>query len=301
MPIASIIIPAYNRQRSLKGAIKSALQQSIRDIEVIVVDDGSSDRTAIVAEQCARADQRVRVLRHKSNRGAQAARNTGAQAARGRWLTFLDSDDTLLRKSLELRLEVATTEDVDVVHSDGYVLRKGSPRRLFNVPKLRGSIYGELLANPGPMFQGMLISAPSFQAIGGLDERVIAYQEWDTAIRLAKICSFGFVAKPTFNYDCTGDDTISKNLLSAARGYEYVVRKHFTEIVRRLGPKGISLHYRAIANHYSKAGDFTTARKFKLKSLIWWPSPHRASAKLRASLVKCHKTRHIFSDWGRWP
>ena len=155
--------------------------------------------------------QRVRVLRHKSNRGAQAARNTGAQAARGRWLTFLDSDDTLLRKSLELRLEVATTEDVDVVHSDGYVLRKGSPRRLFNVPKLRGSIYRELLANPGPMFQGMLISARSFQAIGGLDERVIAYQEWDTAIRLAKICSFGFVAKPTFNYDCTGDDTISKN------------------------------------------------------------------------------------------
>src|SRR5262249_45306693 len=129
MPIASIIIPAYNRQRSLKSAIKSALQQSVDDIEVIVVDDGSRDRTAIVAQQCAEADRRVRVLRHESNRGAQAARNTGAQNARGRWLSFLDSDDKLVRKSLELRLGMATTENVDVVHSDGYVLRKGAPRQ----------------------------------------------------------------------------------------------------------------------------------------------------------------------------
>src|SRR5262249_21906221 len=162
------------------------------DIEVIVVDDGSRDRTSIVAKQCADADRRVQVLRHSTNLGAQAARNTGAQTARGRWLTFLDSDDRLLRKSLELRLEVATIESVEVVHSDGYVLGKGATRRRFDVPNLRGSIYRDLLAGPGPMFQGMLISAHSFEAIGGLDERVVAYQEWDTAIRLAKICSFGF-------------------------------------------------------------------------------------------------------------
>jgi glycosyltransferase involved in cell wall biosynthesis len=295
MPIASIIIPAHNREKSLKRAIKTALQQSIRDIEVIVVDDGSRDRTAIVAERFADADRRLRVLRHRTNRGAQAARNTGAQAARGRWLTFLDSDDRLLNKSLELRLKVAETEAVDVVHSDCYVLWERSPRRLLGVPNLRGSIYRELLANPGPMFQGMLISARSFKAIGGLDERVIAYQEWDTAIRLAKIGSFGFVQKPTFVYDCNGDDTISKNLVSAARGYEYIVRKHFTEIVRRLGPKCISLHYRAIANHYSTAGDFATARKFKLKSLIWWPSPLRANAMLRAVLLKLSNGKtHLF-------
>src|SRR5262245_26491583 len=275
MPIASIIIPAYNREKSLKRAIKTALQQSIRDIEVIVVDDGSTDKTPIVAQQCADADRRVRVLRHSTNRGAQAARNTGAQTARGRWLAFLDSDDRLVSESLEFRLEVATTENAEVVHSDGYVLWKGEPRRLFDVPPLRGSIYRDLLANPGPMFQGMLISAHCFEAIGGLDERVIAYLEWDTAIRLAKICSFGFVPKPTFIYDCTGDDTISKNLVSAARGYEYIVRKHFTEIVRRRGPKWISHHYRVISHHYSKAGDFTTARKFKLKSFVWWQNPVR--------------------------
>src|SRR5262249_10853592 len=170
MPIVLIIIPAYNRENSLKGAIKSVLQQSIREIEVIVVDDGSRDKTAMVVEQCADEDRRVRLLRHETNRGAQAARNTGAQAARGRWLTFFDSDDTLLKESLEIRLEVAETEGVGVVHSEGYLLWNGSPRRLLDLPKLRGSIYRQLLANPGPMFQGMLIDAHSFKAIGGLDE-----------------------------------------------------------------------------------------------------------------------------------
>ena len=286
MPIASIIIPAYNREKPLKRAIKTALQQSIRDIEVIVVDDGSKDKTATVAELCADADRRVRLICHKENRGAQAARNTGARAARGCWLAFFDSDDRLLTKSLELRLRVATMEDVDVVHSDCYVLRKGVPQQIFGVPKLRGSIYRGVLANPGPMFQGMLISARSFEAIGGLDERVIAYQEWDTAIRLAKIYSFGFVAEPTFIYDCTGDDTISKNRLSEARGYEYVVQKHFVEIVRRLGPKRISWHYRALAELYSNAGDFTTARKFKLRSFIWWPTPRRMASAFKRPRAK---------------
>ena len=295
MPIASIIIPAYNRQRSLKAAIKSALQQSIRDIEVIVVDDGSRDRTAVVAEHCASEDRRVRLVRHETNRGAQAARNSGARAACSPWLTFLDSDDILLKKSVELRLGVATTEGAEVVHSDCYVLRKESPQQVFGVPNLYGSIYRELLANPGPMFQGMLISARSFEAIGGLDERVVAYQEWDTAIRLAKICSFGFVTEPTFIYDCTGDDTISKNFLSAARGYEYIVHKHFMEIIRNLGPKSISLHCGAIAAHYSQAGDLTTARKFKLRSFMWWPSPRRASAQLRSSLLKLSSDKaHLF-------
>jgi glycosyltransferase involved in cell wall biosynthesis len=289
MPIASIIIPAYNRESSLKRAIETALQQSIRDIEVIVVDDGSRDKTAIVAERCADADRRVRLICHKTNRGAQAARNTGAQVARGRWLTFLDSDDIILTKSLELRLKVAATENVDVVHSDCYVLRKGSPQQLYGLPNLQGSIYRDLLANPGPMFQSMLINSCSFEAIGGLDERVVAYQEWDTAIRLAKICSFGFVAEPTFIYDCTGDDNISKNLLSAANGYEYVVQKHFIEIIRRLGPKHISLHYRTIAKHYSEADDFATAAKFNFRSFIWWPSPRRISAELRAGFVKVSK------------
>jgi glycosyltransferase involved in cell wall biosynthesis len=291
MPLVSIIIPAYNREGFLNRAIDSVLQQTVQDheLEVIVVDDGSRDGTAIIAQQFAMSDSRVRLVRHENKRGAQAARNTGAQIARGQWLTFLDSDDILLPNSLELRLKMAAAEKADVVHSDCYVLRKDSPRRLFGVPSMRGSIYKEVLAKPGPMFQGMLISARSFAAIGGVDERVVAFQEWDTAIRLAKICSFAFVAEPTFVYDCTGDDNISKNLLSGARGYEYIVHKHRTEIVRRLGPKAISQHYRTIASQYSQAGDFNNAAKANLRSFLWWPSPRWVIRSLRPAVAKILK------------
>jgi hypothetical protein len=72
---------------------------------------------------------------------------------------LLVSNDILLKKSLELRLGVATTEGADIVHSDCYVLRNGSPQQVFGVPNLRGSIYRGLLAKPSPMFQGMLIRA----------------------------------------------------------------------------------------------------------------------------------------------
>ena len=126
MSLVSIIIPAYNRESLLKRAVETALQQTVGDIEVIVVDDGSTDKTAMVAQLCANVDPRVQLIRHKTNRGAQAARNTGVQVARGRWLASCDSDDAMLAKSLELRLKVAETEKVGVVHSDCYVLRKGS-------------------------------------------------------------------------------------------------------------------------------------------------------------------------------
>src|SRR5262249_12613287 len=161
---------------------------------------------------------------------------------------FLDSDDILLPTSVECRLKVSEERKDCVVHSECYVLRKDLRRELFGVPKMQGYIYADLLARCGPVFPGMLISAKSFAEIGGLDEEVVAFQEWDTAIRLARLFPFMFVPEPTFIYDCTGTDTISMNLLNGARGYEYVVHKHLAAILLRAGPRTISEHYITIAN-----------------------------------------------------
>src|SRR5262245_17266528 len=121
MALVSIIIPAHNREKLLPRAIESGLQQTHHDHEIIIVDDGSIDNTADIAQQFIVKDNRVQLIRHGKNRGAQAARNTGATIARGQWLIFLDSDDVLLPRSLELRLKTAETEKADVVHSDCYV------------------------------------------------------------------------------------------------------------------------------------------------------------------------------------
>lgn len=104
MPRVSVIIPAYDSQETLPRAISSALDQTVGDTEVIVVDDGTVPALALAPEM---EKAGVRLLRHESNRGAAAARNTGAEAAAGEWLAFLDSDDAWHPGKLEAQLAAA--------------------------------------------------------------------------------------------------------------------------------------------------------------------------------------------------
>src|SRR5438094_3861516 len=106
-------------------------------------------------------------------------------------------------------MAAARSGNVQVVHSPGFVLRfEEGERDAFEVPALRGNVYRQLLRGAGPVFQALLVSAKALRAIGGLDEAIVAYQEWDASIRLAKKFEFGFVPEPTFVYDCRGTDTI---------------------------------------------------------------------------------------------
>lgn len=100
MALVSTIIPMFNSAETLRETVDSALSQSVRDIEVLLIDDGSTDRTLDVAGEIARNDARVRVLR-QANRGAAAARNAGLDAARGVYVHFLDSDDLLVAGAYE--------------------------------------------------------------------------------------------------------------------------------------------------------------------------------------------------------
>jgi glycosyltransferase involved in cell wall biosynthesis len=90
-PKVSVVIPAYNRERYLADAIDSVLAQTFTDFEILIVDDGSRDRTVEIAQSY--RDPRIRIVRHERNRGVAAARNTGVAEARGAYVAFLDSDD----------------------------------------------------------------------------------------------------------------------------------------------------------------------------------------------------------------
>src|SRR5438105_3162891 len=108
---ASVVIPCFNAARHIAATLKSAVEQSRPPAEVIVVDDGSSDRSAAVAEAFGPP---VKVLRQK-NQGAAVARNRGVLEAVGEWIAFLDDDDEWNPKRLEAVLSVAETADTSVV------------------------------------------------------------------------------------------------------------------------------------------------------------------------------------------
>ncbi len=256
--LVTVVIPVFNRASKIEVALRSIQTQSCPDWEAIVVDDGSEDGTDNVVVGLLKEDDRIELKRHNRNLGAQAARNTGIRCARGTWIAFLDSDDQWLQDSLSLRLDAARKHQIEVVHSAAYRILEDGDTVLHEIPPLEGWVYPALLQTPGPMFQGLLVTRSALERIGGLDERILALQEWDTAIRLAKEYRFGFVASPTFIWDCRGTDTITKDRRRDARGYEQVVRKHRRSMVRHGGFQTVALHYRKLTRWYGSVGDYSS-------------------------------------------
>jgi len=111
-PLVTIIVTTYNRADRLRRAIDSALGQSMPDLEVVVVDDGSTDETPKVLASY--PDPRVRVVKHPRNLGTLAAKRTGLDHIQGEWFTYLDSDDELLPEALETLLAVPETMDPNI-------------------------------------------------------------------------------------------------------------------------------------------------------------------------------------------
>jgi len=278
-PLVSVVIPAFNRAGAIGACLRSVQVQTYQDWEVIVVDDGSIDGTLGVVAQLAREDSRIRFVRQERNRGAQAARNVGIRAARGEWIAFLDSDDQFLPYSLEARLEVAAREKVSVVHSACDVIEVDGSMKPYGTPPMAGQIYRTLLHRDGVMFQGLLTSKRALEKIDYLDERIVAYQEWDTAIRLAKYYPFGFESKSTFIYDCQNSDTISKDFLRSGRGYEQVFHKHYWAILRYAGPRTLARHYQIAADWYRWGGDRGAVRRCTMMALLWSSLDSRTALK----------------------
>ena len=248
----TVVVPTFNRASTIEAALRSIQRQTRTDWEAVVVDNGSVDSGPDRVARLAREDRRIKLIRHGHNRGAQAARNTGIEAARTAWIAFLDSDDEWMPQSLALRLDAAEKNRLQVVHTGAYIIHENGERSLYDVPAMAGWIYPHVLQCPGPMFQGLLVAKEALTKIGGLDESIVAMQEWDTAIRLAKHYPFGFLPEPTFTWDCRGADTITKDRRRDALGYEQVVRKHLFSMLRYAGPEALYRHYRTLAERYGE-------------------------------------------------
>ena len=103
IPAVSVIIPVYNAAEFLKDGLNSLLKQTLREIEIICVDDGSTDGSLVILKEFEKADARIRVI-HQENQGAGAARNNGMDVARGKYLAFLDADDFFEKNMLKAHM-----------------------------------------------------------------------------------------------------------------------------------------------------------------------------------------------------
>lgn len=236
----SVIIPVYNREKTIRRCLMSVLTQTLKPLEIILIDDGSTDKTIKIAEEISSSI----IIIKQNHKGAQAARNLGILNAKGEYIAFLDSDDEWLPELLEKEtILLSQCEGSCVVYSDCYVCY-GNRRSLWRLPECTKNSYSTLLIHPGPMFQSMIVKKELFLKIGLLDESVVAYQEWDTAIQLARIANFVHYRIPLFNYHIHGEKTISKNKQWGIDGYRYIVKKYRYEILKEQGVSGLKEHYK---------------------------------------------------------
>lgn len=136
MPVVSIIIPIYNVEKYLEKCIHSILNQTYKNLEIILVDDGSPDRCGEICDQYAKKDGRIIVL-HQKNRGLGAARNAGIAIASGKYLLFIDSDDYVDAELAEKTVKLAEDENADIVIFDYLAVEEETGREDLKGFKLR--------------------------------------------------------------------------------------------------------------------------------------------------------------------
>ena len=251
--LISVVIPTYNRAGTLKRAIDSVLNQDYRNIEVIVVDDASSDGTGEIL--AAMSDPRLRVVVHDTNRGVAAATNTGIRAARGAYVAFQDSDDEWLHGKLTRQAAqfAAAPKDcvcvycIKIVYGRDPQFDRGN-RRVACVPgpgvaEVAGRIAQRLWQGNIVSPQTAICDRAAVLELGGFDERLRADQDWDFFSRLAETGSFGFVDAPLVNTYIQPD---SISLFSRRSLFSQVV------ICNKMRKRGVPV--RVLAGHWARLG-----------------------------------------------
>ncbi len=194
-PLVSVIIPTHDRLPMLREAIASVQAQTLRERELIVVDDGSRDGTWEWLQTAAG----LRALRLPERRGPAAARNAGAREARGRYLALLDSDDLFRPDKLELQVALleASPPSLALCHSDELWLRGGRELRQGKQHEKRGGwIFEHCLPLCRVSPSAAVIRREVFEELGGFDEELEIAEDYELWLRLTCRHPVGFIAEP---------------------------------------------------------------------------------------------------------
>jgi glycosyltransferase involved in cell wall biosynthesis len=193
---ASVIIPVFDGERTIARALDSVLAQTFGNFEVIIVDDGSLDRTVdLVLEY---SDERLQLIRHPQNRGAAAARNTGIKAARSRWIAFLDADDAWTPE--KLRRQVDLLERTGAGGSaclTGHIIHKHGSERTVRLNltsrSFRSNIFFGCTFSPGST---LMVERTVFDKVGLFDEKLLRLEDWDWLLLFVEGHDMQFVREP---------------------------------------------------------------------------------------------------------
>lgn len=259
--IFSVVIPSYNREQVVLRAISSVLNQTFQDFEIVVVDDGSKDNTRQVVESI--NDPRVRYIWQK-NQGATVARNTGIQNARGKYVSFLDSDDEWFNTMLEKQFETYQSDPyIGCVYSDVHIINAKGKVSSFSKPLGICDNSYKLILLQGYMAPTSVLSAKRdvLVKVGMFDTELPASQDDDICFKLAKNSKVGFIPEVLANMYVGQQNRISINKDRVARGWWMLRNKYEEDIVSHCGRDTMRDYYKDCVKRFALSGNSELCRK----------------------------------------
>ena len=247
MPSVSVIIAAYNAEKSIFETISSVLNQSFQNLEVVVIDDGSSDRTCEIVSEI--PDSRVKLFPYE-NGGVAKARNRGIENARGKYISFLDHDDLWTADKIEAQVSaLEKAPDAGVAYS--WTINMYSQEDPIRYKKLApvnfdGNVYPQLLLyNFIGSGSNILANKEAIASVGGFDPTPISNEDWDYYIRLAAKWSFVLVPEYQIIYRHT-NDSMSSQINRLEQGGLIAIDKAYKAAPEKLQ----YLKNKSLCNHY---------------------------------------------------
>jgi len=291
----SLVIATFNHGRFLPDALDSAIAQTLRGIEIIVVDDGSTDDTPAVL---ARYSGRIRVVR-QPNRGLAAARNAGLAAAHGSYVSFLDADDVMMPTKLAEQVAVLdrapsvgwTYCDVLIETVATGAETRASERFGYGARMLEGWLFPELIRGNFIPAIAPLVRRTALDAVGGFDDRLTALEDWDLWLRLSLIAEARYSPAVLVRYR-VHQGGMSEDRARMDRNRFYVLDKLCRArpaAVEGLGAAGrriIADTHNWLGKDAYARGDWAEARRRFAASLVTVPWQRQAPVLLGLSLVR---------------
>jgi glycosyltransferase involved in cell wall biosynthesis len=232
MPQVSVIIPTYNRAHLLSRAIKSVLNQTFQDFEIIIVDDASTDDTDKLVASF--HDNRIRYIQHEKNRGGGAARNSAITQAQGDYIAFLDSDDEWLPEKLEKQMKFFENAPatLGLVAAGALDIRENIPYQKY-IPMLRGNLAQRILIDNCVGLNGIvLVRKECFSKVGLFDENLRGSEDWDLWIRIAQHYEVDFTPDILLRYYPQPDSMIRDH--DAGIGAHKIIFKKYQHLFKAL-------------------------------------------------------------------
>ena len=220
-PLVSVVIPTYNRSKELARAIKSVLNQTYQNFEILVVDDGSEEDLRVV---CASFnDQRIRFLRNNTHTNANVARNRGIKEAQGEYIAMLDSDDEYLPHHLNRRIEKIKEWDCDGIFGSAYIDNGEEQTLKLSRPLRKGELMINYLLSDGfAQTSSHFYKANAAKAVLW-DETLLRHQDYDFSVRFADKFEFLTDYTPTIIINWKQGNTQKLDFIQIQSALSYIL------------------------------------------------------------------------------